>query len=34
LTVKEAAAVLDVSPRTIDDDWAMARLWLSRELKA
>jgi len=32
LTVKEIAAALDVSTRTVDGDWAMARLWLSREI--
>ncbi len=28
LTVAEAAAVLGVSPRTADNDWAYARAWL------
>lgn len=32
LTVREAAEALGVSARTIDHDWAMARLWLTREL--
>lgn len=32
LSVEEAAHVLSVSPRTIKGDWAMARMWLSREL--
>ena len=32
LSVQEAAAVLNVSPRTVDGDWAMARAWLKREL--
>ena len=32
LSVEEAAHVLSVSPRTIKADWAMARMWLSREL--
>jgi RNA polymerase sigma factor (TIGR02999 family) len=32
LTIAEIAHNLDVSKRTIDGDWAMARLWLSREL--
>jgi RNA polymerase sigma factor (TIGR02999 family) len=32
MTVKETAHVLGVSRRTVDDDWAMARLWLSREM--
>jgi RNA polymerase sigma factor (TIGR02999 family) len=32
LTVAEAAAVLDVSPRTVELDWRMARAWLSQAL--
>jgi RNA polymerase sigma factor (TIGR02999 family) len=32
LTVTEAAEVLGVSRRTVDADWAMARMWLAREL--
>jgi RNA polymerase sigma factor (TIGR02999 family) len=32
LTVDEAAAVLDCSPRTVKRDWAFARAWLLREL--
>lgn len=32
LTVDEVAAVLGVSPRTVDGDWAVARRWLRREL--
>lgn len=32
LTVPEAAAHLGVSARTIDGDWAVARMWLAREL--
>lgn len=32
LRVEEVAQVLGVSPRTVDGDWAMARLWLKREL--
>jgi len=34
LTVAEIAHNLSVSKRTVDGDWAMARLWLSRELAA
>ena len=34
MTVPEVAVELDVSPRTVDGDWATARLWLSRELGA
>lgn len=33
LTVAEIAHNLNVSKRTVDGDWAMARLWLSRELE-
>ncbi|HZW08753.1 MAG TPA: ECF-type sigma factor [Phycisphaerales bacterium] len=32
LSVKHAAAALDVSERTIEDDWAVARVFLAREL--
>lgn len=32
LTVRETALELGVSPRTVNTDWTMARLWLSREL--
>jgi RNA polymerase sigma-70 factor (ECF subfamily) len=32
LTVEEIAHLLTVSKRTVDGDWAMARMWLSREL--
>lgn len=32
LTVDEAAEVLDVSKRTVEGDWTMARAWLHREL--
>jgi RNA polymerase sigma-70 factor (ECF subfamily) len=32
MTVKEIAHVLAVSPRTVDSDWSMARMWFSREL--
>jgi RNA polymerase sigma factor (TIGR02999 family) len=28
LTVRESAECLDVSPRTVEDDWAMTRAWL------
>lgn len=34
MSVEETASVLDVSPRTVDSDWAMARAWLFRELGA
>ncbi len=32
LTIAEIAHNLNVSKRTVDGDWSMARLWLSREL--
>jgi RNA polymerase sigma factor (TIGR02999 family) len=32
LTMEEIAATLGVSKRTVDNDWAMARMWLAREL--
>lgn len=32
LTVEETAQALRVSRRTVDNDWAMARMWLAREL--
>ncbi len=32
LSVQETAHLLDVSSRTVDGDWAVARMWLSREL--
>lgn len=33
LTIPEAAAVLDIAPRTADAWWAYARGWLAEELK-
>ncbi len=33
LTVKQIAHVLDVSPRLVDGDWAMARAWLRQKLE-
>ena len=32
LTIDEAADVLDISPRTVDCEWAMARAWLGSQL--
>lgn len=32
LSMDEAAEVLDLSPRSIDAEWAMAKAWLRREL--
>jgi RNA polymerase sigma factor (TIGR02999 family) len=34
LSVEETAAALDVSPRTVQTDWAFARAWLYRTLTA
>jgi RNA polymerase sigma factor (TIGR02999 family) len=33
LSVDEVAACLEVSPRTVAEDWRMARAWLHRELQ-
>ncbi len=33
MTVRETAEVLGISPRSVDDDWATARAWLSREIR-
>jgi RNA polymerase sigma factor (TIGR02999 family) len=33
LSVEETAATLDVSPRTVEEDWRMAKAWLKRELE-
>lgn len=33
LGVGETAAVLDVSPRTIEEDWRVARAWLRKRLE-
>jgi len=32
LTVDETATALDISPRTVKRDWAMAQAWLHREI--
>lgn len=34
LSVKEVAEVLDVSTRTVENDWTMVRAWLRRELSS
>src|SRR5262245_38641118 len=34
LSVKETAAVLDVSPATVMSDWKLAKAWLQREMRA
>ncbi len=33
LSVEETAEALDVSPRTVKSDWALARAWLFAALK-
>jgi RNA polymerase sigma factor (TIGR02999 family) len=33
LTVEEAAAILEVSPKTVKLDWRFAKTWLQREMK-
>jgi RNA polymerase sigma factor (TIGR02999 family) len=33
LTIEETAAVLQVSPATVKNDWSLARAWLYRELQ-
>ena len=33
LTAQEIAGLLEVSKRTVDGDWALARLWITRALK-
>jgi RNA polymerase sigma factor (TIGR02999 family) len=32
MRIKEVAHVVGVSPRTVDNDWSVARMWLTREL--
>lgn len=32
LTIEETAMALDISPRTVKRDWAMAQAWLHREM--
>jgi RNA polymerase sigma factor (TIGR02999 family) len=32
LTIEETATALDISPRTVKRDWAMAQAWLHREI--
>ncbi len=34
LDVDQTAELLEVAPRTVDRDWALARAWLNRELGA
>src|SRR5262245_4377152 len=34
MTVPEIAAALDVAPRTVDRQWAFARAWLKRNIRA
>jgi RNA polymerase sigma factor (sigma-70 family) len=33
MTVPEIATALDLSPRTVDRQWAFARAWLKREIR-
>jgi len=33
LSIQETARVLDVSEGTVDNDWALAKAWLARELR-
>lgn len=33
LSVEEIARILDVSPRSVKRDWALARIWLARRLR-
>ena len=33
LSVEQIGALLEIAPRTVKRDWAMARLWLFRELR-
>ena len=33
LSIEEIAEVLQVSPRTVKEDWRIARLWLRREIE-
>ena len=33
LTVEESAQILGVSPATVKRDWAVAKAWLSREIR-
>ncbi len=34
MTIEEVAEVLDVSPRTVQREWRMARAWLRRQISA
>lgn len=34
LTLREIAEFVDVSPRTVDGDWSMARAWLRKTLRS
>ena len=33
LSIPETAALMGISPRTVDRDWALARAWLFREMQ-
>jgi hypothetical protein len=32
MSIEQVATAMEVSPRTVDGDWAMARAWLRRRL--
>ena len=34
LSIEETASVLDMSPKTIKRDWAMARAWIQQQWKS
>jgi DNA-directed RNA polymerase specialized sigma24 family protein len=34
LTIEETSRALEIPPATVKRDWAMARAWLYREMKA
>lgn len=34
MSIDEIAAALDMAPRTVDGDWAMARTWLRRRIES
>jgi DNA-directed RNA polymerase specialized sigma24 family protein len=34
MEIDETAEVLGISPATVKRDWALARAWLNRELRA
>jgi hypothetical protein len=34
MSLDDTAAALDISPATVSRDWALARAWLNRALRA